>query len=56
MPINHTSRTGDRVESYTDVIVSRIAALTLDERLTNLRLRDPNSSKNMVSLPWEDAE
>ncbi len=35
---------------------SRIAALTIDERLTNLRLHDPNSSKHMVSLPWEDAE
>jgi hypothetical protein len=38
---------------------SRCAALTIDDRLdisTDLRLRDQNSSKNMVALPWEDAE
>ncbi|MDK2742573.1 MAG: hypothetical protein H8K03_07785 [Nitrospira sp.] len=35
---------------------TRLAALTNDDRLMDLRLRDPNSSKNMVALPWEDAE
>src|SRR6185437_11226638 len=42
--------------SLTRTHSSRLAALTIDERLTDSRFRDPNSSKNMVSLPWEDAE
>jgi hypothetical protein len=42
--------------SLTQTPSSRIAALTIGDRLTNLRLRAKNSSKNMVALPWEDAE
>ena len=42
--------------SLTQMHSSRIAALTNDDRLMNLRLRNPKSSKHMVALPWEDAE
>ena len=42
--------------SLTKTHSSRLAALTIDGRQTASRLRDPNSSKNMVSLPWEDDE
>ena len=50
MPITATAKPG--IESSLMQIRSpRIAALTIDDRLTNLRLRDPNSSKNIVSLP-----
>ena len=55
MSRNYTSRTGDRVESYADAIVSDRRA-DFDDRLTNRRWRDPNSSTHMVALPWEDAE
>ena len=55
MSINHTSRTGDRAEFY-QTPSSRIAALTIDDRLMSRRLRNPNSSTHMVALPWEDAE
>ena len=55
MSIHHTSEPGIE-SSLTPTHSSQIARLTIDERLTNLRLRDPNLSKHMVSLPWEDAE
>ncbi|TKB59758.1 MAG: hypothetical protein E8D48_14465 [Nitrospira sp.] len=55
MSRNYTSRTGDRVESYADAIVS--------DRLTDHRreidkspIAHSNSSTHMVALPWEDAE
>jgi hypothetical protein len=55
MPISATAKPGI-VSSLTQNHSSQIAALPIDERLTNLRLRGPNSSKNIVSLLWEDAE
>jgi len=55
MPITATAEPeGD--SSRTQMHASHLASLTIDERLTDLRLRDPNSSKNMVSVPWEDDE
>src|SRR5574337_1051436 len=42
--------------SSTKTQSSRLASLIIGDRLTDIRFRDPNSSKNMVSLPWEDAE
>ena len=35
---------------------SRIGALTIDDIPTDIRFLDPNSSKNMFSLPWEGIE
>ena len=36
---------------------SRIAPLTIDDTLTHIRgYHDPNSSKRMFSLPWENDE
>ncbi|HEX6727297.1 MAG TPA: hypothetical protein VF078_08075 [Nitrospira sp.] len=55
MSIHHTSRTGDRVGSHADAIVS-LRRTDHRRELTDHRLRDPNSSQNMVALPWEDAE
>lgn len=31
-------------------------ALINDDRLMDLRFRNPNSSQHLVALPWEDAE
>ncbi|MGC4096062.1 MAG: hypothetical protein QM706_03010 [Nitrospira sp.] len=49
---NHNRRTGGRVIRRG----SRLAALTIDDRLMDFKLRDPNSSKNMVALSLEDDE
>jgi hypothetical protein len=50
MPRTATAESG--VESNrTQVRSSRIAALTIDEGLTDLRLRNPHSSQHMVALP-----
>ena len=50
MPITATAEPeGD--SSRTQMHASHLASLTIDERLTDL-----NSSKNMVSVPWEDDE
>lgn len=55
MPITATAET--RVDSSnTKTQSSRIASLTIDDRLTDPRLCDPNSSKRMFSLPWEGVE
>jgi hypothetical protein len=54
MSMYHTSRTGDRVESHADALVSDRLA---DRRETDeSQIARPHSSKHMVSLPWEDAE
>ena len=55
MSRNQTRRAGVEL-SLIQTGSSRVASLTIDDRLTNLRVRDPNSSQNMVALPWEDAE
>jgi hypothetical protein len=57
MPRTATAEPGIE-SSHTKMYSPRIASLTIDERLTdlNLRLRDSDSSQNMDSLPWEDAE
>ncbi|BFU92663.1 MAG: hypothetical protein NTAFB01_38500 [Nitrospira sp.] len=50
---NRNSRTeGSRVVRSR----TRLVSLTIDDRLMESRLRDPNSSKNMVAVPWEDDE
>jgi hypothetical protein len=35
---------------------SRIAPLSIDEIPTDIKFRDPDSSKRMFSLPWEGIE
>ena len=35
---------------------SRIAPLTIDEIPTDIKFRDPYSSRSMFSLPWEGDE
>jgi len=55
MPITAPAEPGIE-SSLTQTPSSRIASLTIDDRLTDIRFRDPNSWKNMASLPWEDAE
>ncbi|MDI3464692.1 MAG: hypothetical protein OJF50_003513 [Nitrospira sp.] len=52
-----TATAGPRVDSSSmKAQSSRIASLTIDDLLTDIRFRDSNSSKNMVALPWEDDE
>ncbi|MDI3464686.1 MAG: hypothetical protein OJF50_003507 [Nitrospira sp.] len=51
MPRTATAEPGGD-SSRTMTHSSRLAALTIDDRLTDIRFRDSNSSKNMVSLPW----
>jgi hypothetical protein len=55
MPIAATAEPGVD-SSITKRHSSRLTSLTFDDRLTDIRFRDPNSSKNMVPLPWEDDE
>ena len=55
MPITATAEPGVD-SSITKTQSSRIAALTIDDSLTDIRFRDPNSSKRMFSLPWEGIE
>ncbi len=55
MPIAATAESGADV-SIAKTQSSRIASLTIDDRLTDLRFRDHKSSNRMVSLPWEGDE
>lgn len=55
MPITATAESGADL-SITKTQSSRIASLTIDERLTDIRFRDHKSSNRMVSLPWEGDE
>jgi hypothetical protein len=55
MPIAATGEPG--IDSgTTKTQSSRIAPLTIDDILTDIRYREPNSSKSMFSLPWEGIE
>jgi hypothetical protein len=49
MPITATAEPGVE-SSLAQTRSSRFTALTNDDRLMDLRLRDPHSSKNMVAL------
>jgi hypothetical protein len=55
MPITAPAEPGGDVR-ITKTHSSRLAALAIVGRQTASKLRDPNSSKNMVSVPWEDDE
>jgi hypothetical protein len=55
MPIAATGEPG-LDSGVTKAQSSRIASLTIDDILTDIRFRDPNSSKRMFSLPWEGDE
>ncbi len=55
MPITATAEPGVD-SSITKTQSSRIASLTIDDLPTDIKFRDPNSSKNMFSLPLEGNE
>ncbi|MGZ8382333.1 MAG: hypothetical protein ACXWWH_12180 [Nitrospira sp.] len=55
MPITATAEPG--IDSgITKTQSSRIATLTIDDIPTDIKFRDPHSSKNMFSLPLEGNE
>lgn len=55
MSITATAESGVD-SSITKMLSSRVASLSIDDILMDIKFRDSNSSKNMFSLPWEGDE